>query len=216
MKRFFLMTCALAVLFALPFFLWRGHWDWGIEGAVAWVRQAGTWGGVAAVVLLASDLFLPIPASGVMSALGFVYGPLVGGAIGAVGSICSGLLGYGVGRLFGDRAVRRLLGDRDAQRGRSLFHRYGGWLVAVSRWLPLLPEIVSSWAGLLRMPFVPFLVALACGSIPMAFTFAVLGHFGSAHPVLSLGLSAGVPPCLWWLIGRKLLRQEGSIPEATL
>jgi uncharacterized membrane protein YdjX (TVP38/TMEM64 family) len=52
-------------------------------------------------------------------------------------------------------------------------------------------------AGLTRMPFLTFLAALACGSVPLSFAFAAVGHSGLEHPGLALALSALAPPVLW-------------------
>jgi uncharacterized membrane protein YdjX (TVP38/TMEM64 family) len=48
------------------------------------------------VLLLASDLLLPIPATADMAALGLVYGPLWGGLIGTAGGFLGGAQGYGL------------------------------------------------------------------------------------------------------------------------
>jgi len=55
-------------------------------------------------------------------------------------------------------------------------------------------------AGLSRMPLWAFLTALLCGSAPLGFTFATIGHSGAEHPVLAIVLSALVPPILWLLV----------------
>jgi hypothetical protein len=43
-------------------------------------------------------------------------------------------------------------------------------------------------------------VALLCGSVPMAFTYAAIGHAGVEHPGMALALSALVPPVLWLVV----------------
>ena len=96
----------------------------------------------------------------------------------------------------------RLLGERDYARGKMLFRRSGGWIVVVSRWLPVLPEVISCMAGLTRMPWPRFVIALVCGSAPPAFVFAFLGQAGSHHPGLALAVSAIVAPVLWLIAGR--------------
>lgn len=199
----------LAVLFCVPFLLWgEGFMQWfSGEAAVRWIHGWGRWGWLAAVALLMSDLFLPIPATAVMAACGFVYGPLVGGAISAAGSFCAGVLGYGLCRAFGQRAAHWLAGEEGLQAHESRFRRHGAWLVAASRWLPLLPEVVTCLAGLARMPVRTFLVALACGAAPMGFVYATIGSLGQEQPGLALGLSILIPPLLW-LAARPFLRSS--------
>ena len=190
---------ALAVLFLIPFALWGEGLGRALTpaGAVAWLADYGRWAWAAGLLLLAMDLVLPVPATAVMAALGFVYGPLAGGLLGAAGSILSGLLAYGLCRLLGRRGAARLLGPGDLARAERLFARVGGWLVVLSRWLPLFPEVIACMAGLARMPAGAFVAALACGSLPLAFAFAAVGHAGVDRPGLALGLSALLPPLLW-------------------
>jgi uncharacterized membrane protein YdjX (TVP38/TMEM64 family) len=144
-----------------------------------------------------SDLVLPIPATAVMAALGFVYGPVAGGLIATLGSFLSGALAYLLCRRFGRPAAARLLGPRQLMEAERLFARVGGWLVVLSRWLPVFPEVIACMAGLARMRPLPFFVALACGSAPLGFAFAAIGHAGVDHPVLAIALSAVLPPLLW-------------------
>jgi uncharacterized membrane protein YdjX (TVP38/TMEM64 family) len=59
------------------------------------------------------------------------------------------------------------------------------------------PEVIACMAGLARMPPMPFFIALFCGSAPLGFVFAAIGHAGVDHPVLAIALSAGLPPLLW-------------------
>ena len=52
-------------------------------------------------------------------------------------------------------------------------------------------------AGLTRMSAKKFHVAMACGSFPLGFVFAFIGHKGTDHPTLALVLSAVLPPIIW-------------------
>ncbi len=177
-------------------------------GARSLLDQAGRWAWLAALALLLSDLLLPVPATAVMSALGYLYGAALGGAIGAAGSIASGLTTYGLCRALGPRAAEKLVGKKDLARGQLLFQRAGGWVVALSRWLPVLSEVVACLAGLTRMPFPRFAIAVACGNVPMAFAFAAVGSAGIEHPAFALGLSAAAPILLWGTAAFLLHRHE--------
>lgn len=194
----------LAVLVLGIWVIWGGGWDkqFTFEGSVKWLQSAGPWGWLAGILLLISDLALPVPGTIVISALGYIYGALLGGVIAAVGLVAAGVLGYGAGRLFGERFARRWLGERDYEKGRRLFATGGGWVVALSRALPILPEVISCTAGLVRMPFGRFITALVCGSVPMGFVFAAIGTAGRETPGWAVALSLLVPAVLWWLASR--------------
>jgi uncharacterized membrane protein YdjX (TVP38/TMEM64 family) len=77
-------------------------------------------------------------------------------------------------------------------------------VVAVSRWLPVFPEVVACMAGLTRMPVGYFYLALARGSIPLGFTYAIIGNSVQDYLTLAFGLSAVLPPLLWFIINRVL------------
>ena len=142
-----------------------------------------------------------------MSALGYVYGPLVGGIVSACGSFAAGMFAYGICRKVGHRAAAWLVGEKDLEKGERLFARSGGWIVALSRCLPLLPEVIACLAGLARMPLRKFALALACGSVPLGFVFAWIGSLGEDRPGLAIGLSLAIPPILW-LVAGKIFRDE--------
>jgi uncharacterized membrane protein YdjX (TVP38/TMEM64 family) len=199
MKRLVWLFLLLALLVLVPFAIWGPGLaaTFTRDGAIAWLSGYGRWAGIAGVLLLICDLFLPIPATAVMAGLGYVYGPIAGGLIATLGGFLSGALAYLICRRFGRPAAARVLGSRDLAEAERLFAGVGGWLVALSRWLPVFPEVVACMAGLARMPPLPFFVALACGAAPLGFVFAAIGHAGIHQPVLALALSAGLPPLLW-------------------
>lgn len=170
------------------------------------MESAGSWAWAVGIALLVADLVVPIPGTVVMSALGFLYGAFSGGLIAAAGGMLAGIAGYGVGRLCGERVARRWLGDIDFEKGRLFFASGGGWVVALSRALPILPEVVSCMAGLVRMPFGRFLVALACGSLPTGFLFAAIGAAGRDAPGWATAFSLALPALLWLVARRRLQR----------
>lgn len=167
------------------------HWlgSWGL-----------TWGWLAGLLLLTGDLFLPVPGTAVMSGLGYLYGTAAGGFAATAGSFLSGSLAYWLCRTRGHRMAARLMGPDGMSRGKNLFHsRRGGFMVALSRCLPLLPEVIACMAGVTGMPAGKFHLALACGSLPMGFLFAWIGATGKDAPGMALGLSLVIPAVLYGL-----------------
>lgn len=198
----------LAVLIIIPFLIWG---DWFTQlfsegGSIEILESYGSWAWMVAILLLIGDLFLPLPATVIMAALGYLYGPLAGGLLAALGSFLSGLLAFGLSRGLGRKGARWILGEKDLEKGERTFRKNGGLMVAISRWLPILPEIVACMAGLNRMRWRPFMIALACGSIPLGFVFAYIGFTGIEHPAIAIIVSAGLPPVLW-LIAQYFLRK---------
>ena len=151
----------LAALVLIPFLIWGDELEakMSMEATVAWLRSTGSWAWAAGLGFLVIDLFLPILGTVVMSALGLVYGWFIGGLLSAFGSIGPGLLAYGLCRRLGRRAAGWLAGEEGLRQGERIFRaETGGWLVAMSRWMPLLPEVVACLAGISRMPFRRFLL----------------------------------------------------------
>lgn len=200
MKRLFLLFLVLALLVIIPFLIWGDFVEsrMSLEQTVADLRRSGRWAWLVGIGLLVSDLFLPILGTIVMSALGFVYGWLLGGIISSIGSISAGVLAYWVCRKMGRSAAIRIAGEKGLIKGERIFHSDGGgFLVAISRWMPVFPEVIACLAGLSRMPFWKFLAALIAGSIPMSFVFAWIGEKGQGSPFNAILISAVLPPVIW-------------------
>ncbi len=214
--RLVLVFLALAAVLAAPFLAGGDFFEniFGGGGSLAWLKSWGGWAWAAALGLLAADLLLPVPATAVLAALGLIYGPLLGGLVGAAGSCLSGALAYAACRLLGRPAARRLAGEAGLARAEAFFRDKGAWAVALSRWLPILPEALACLAGLARMPAGRFLAALACGSVPLAFACAALGAAGAGDPVLALAGAALLPLALW-PAARRLIRARPNGGPAT-
>src|SRR5262245_28276819 len=92
--RLLRIAIVLALLVLIPFFIWGDKFMALFDGTAArdWIKNYGPMGWLAVIGLLVSDLFLPIPATAVMSAAGYLYGAWVGGVISVFGSALSGLL----------------------------------------------------------------------------------------------------------------------------
>lgn len=200
--RLLLVFIGLAALVLISFFIWGDQLmiSFNQEGTIDWLNRYGSWAWAAAIILLMGDLILPLPATLIMSALGFIYGPLVGGLISVIGSFMAGSLGYWLCRSLGDRAALKILGHRDYERGKKWSGRLGAWIVVLSRWLPVFPEVIACMAGLVRMRAGYFHLALLCGTIPMGFVYALVGSTGLEHPGWAIGLSMGLPPVIWLIV----------------
>ncbi|MEM7524718.1 MAG: VTT domain-containing protein [Pseudomonadota bacterium] len=207
MKRFWVVPTLFAALVIGPFLIWGDTLTalFSVDGAAKLLdADDGPWAGFGWLIgigLLVGDLFLPIPTTAVIAALGIAYGPVVGAFVALAGTLAAATLGYGVGRFLGRPVGARLLGSEIAW-GERAFARYGGWIVAASRWAPVLPEVVSCVAGVSRMPFGVFLFAVLCGGAPLCILFAYLGHLGAATPGWTLAFSALAPLILWAIADR--------------
>lgn len=215
--RLFLIILLLSILFALPLAIFGDRFDRALEGpaAVEWLKAYGLqWAWAVGVGLMVADLFLPVPSTAIMAALGILYGPIAGGLISTAGSMLAGGIAYGLARLIGRRGALILVGERDLARAQHFFARSGGYAVAFSRALPLLAEVIACLAGLAGMRTARFVLALACGALPMGMVFAWLGHVGGDRPVLSVVISAAAPLVLWPVARRLMAERPAAAPSA--
>jgi uncharacterized membrane protein YdjX (TVP38/TMEM64 family) len=208
-----LLVVILLVLIIGPFCVWGGWFErmLDLQGAKAWMESLGPWAWLGGIALLVGDLVLPIPSTVVMSALGLVYGWFWGGLASAGGGVLAGVVAYGLCRKYGHRPAEWLAGKEGLAKAEALFRsQRGGWLVALSRWMPVLPEAVACLAGLTGMPFRVFFVALLSGCVPLGFTFAAIGAMGVERPGLALTLSALVPVVLYAAAAAALRTSKGT------
>lgn len=206
MLRVSLALALIAATIVVPFLIWGGDLEaaLSVDQGIVWLRGTG-WAWAAGVGLIAADIFLPVPSKPVMAALGILYGPLLGGALSAAGSILAGCAGYGLCRLLPARWSARVIGPDAMASAHALFDRWGFAIIALSRWLPVLPELVTFVAGLTRLSFPRFFLALCAGSIPLGFLVATAAYLGRETPLLVLVLSAALPVLIW--LGLRLMRR---------
>jgi uncharacterized membrane protein YdjX (TVP38/TMEM64 family) len=162
--------------------------------AVLILRKYDAWAWAVGIALLWADLVLPVPQTVVIAALGLIYGAVLGGLVGSVGLITSGLLGYVLMLTSARRIVQRVVGPQSWNRMESVFQRAGAWAIVLTRSLPYsIPEAMVVLAGLAGMRIGIFTAALAIGSVPPGFAFAAIGAGWADQPHLALVVSYVLP-----------------------
>jgi uncharacterized membrane protein YdjX (TVP38/TMEM64 family) len=193
------IAMVMGVFFAATFGFWGEHFEiiFSQQACVKWFSEIKPWAWAVGIGLLVADLLLPIPATGIMAALGSVYGVWVGGLVAVTGSCLAGFTGYGLARLAGKRGARLLATDQEIDRFKGVFDRWGGWGIIVSRILPILPEVMTILAGLARMDLKRFSAALLLGTLPTCLLFAFLGHAAQDDPGYGIAAAVALPLLLW-------------------
>ena len=141
------------------------------------------------VLMLLSNLYLPIPSQLVLPLSGFLVGqgrfsfPLVILASTA-GSLVGTLVLYAPGRRLGEEPVRRFfkrygrfvfLDESSLEKASGWFERHGEKAVLMGRLVPGAGALVSVPAGLKQMPIWRFAAYTAVGSAAWNAAFIVLG-----------------------------------------
>ena len=174
------------------------------------LQEYDSWAWGVGIALIWADLVLPIPQTPMITGLGIIYGTLLGGVLGSVGLITSGLLGYGLMLTSARRLVHRFVGPKSLHRMESLFDHGGAWAIVLTRSLPYsVPEAVVFFAGLAGMPIRKFVAALTLGSVPTGFVFAAIGAGWADQPALALVVSY-VLPILLLPVALYLLRRRAK------
>lgn len=167
-----------------------------------WMANAG--GGSAAVLvgLLAADLFLPVPSSLIMVLSGAAFGVLWGSIFSLIGSIGGEWLGFELVRKYGASASRRIVGDEDLEKMRTLMARHGAAAVLVTRALPVVMETMSVVAGLSQMSRASFLAASLAGTLPVVVVYAYAGavsrEVSSLVPAVVMILAVAGGAWVWY------------------
>lgn len=175
---------------------------------VLMLRGYGSWAWALGIALICADLLLPVPQSSVVTALGIIYGAVLGGVVGAVGLITAGLGAYALMRTSARPLIVRLAGESALQRMQVFFERAGAWAIVLSRSLPYsVPEALVCLAGLAGMPLRKFSLAMVLGSVPTAFVYAGIGAGWADQPVLALIVS-WVLPILTLPLALYLMRRQ--------
>src|SRR6478609_4594233 len=150
-----------------------------------WARNAVDTGGYPALagLILAENLFPPIPSEIILPVAGYFVGEgtmtfILAVLAATIGSVVGALILYAIAR-FGGRAVVLRFGkvlrvkERDLDRSDEWFDRHGSWVVLFGRLVPGARSLVSIPAGLSEMPVVKFTALTAAGST--AWNAALIG-----------------------------------------
>lgn len=179
-------------LVLLPFLLFGARMEgWTAEFLRTGAERPGAVAGLVAL-LLAGDLFLPVPSSLVGTAAGYFLG-FVGGTL---VSLLGMTLGCGVAYALGSRSGRplalRLVGDREMERLERLRERFGDWMLVVARPVPVLAEASVLLAGIGRMPPRRFFLLTTLSNLGISAAYAAIGRFSATADSFLLAFAGAV------------------------
>jgi uncharacterized membrane protein YdjX (TVP38/TMEM64 family) len=166
---------------------------------------------LAALGLLIADLLLPIPASGIMAAIGSLYGLFTGTLINFCGFTSAGLVGYAVARLLGQKTATWLCSEEELSRFKNLFDQWGGTAVILSRAFPILPEVLALLAGFNRMNFYKFTTSLILGCFPVSLLYTWLGVYSKNSPAWGIAVAVTLPLLLWLVLNKVYKKSEENL-----
>jgi membrane protein DedA with SNARE-associated domain len=150
-----------------------------------WVRNTVSTGGYPALagLILAENLFPPIPSELILPLAGFYVGQgemtfVLAVLAATIGSLAGALLLYAIARFGGRKLVLRFgkvlrVKEKDLDKADDWFDRHGAPIVLFGRLVPGARSLVSIPAGLSEMPAAKFIALTTLGST--AWNCALIG-----------------------------------------
>lgn len=211
--RWAALTAALVAAVLIPFALFADDMD---ALAAQTVAHGTGWAGAAVLAgLLAGDVLLPVPSSVLSTACGLLFGAAGGTAVSAAGLTAGCLIGYALGRGLGGEHLARLVTPQGAERVAALVARHGAWALVLLRGVPVLAEVSVVVAGMVRMPFGPFALAVSLSNLGLSAAYAVAGAWawdGGAAALLPFAAAVGLPAAARLLGARLTAAPSAGMP----
>jgi uncharacterized membrane protein YdjX (TVP38/TMEM64 family) len=144
------------------------------------------------VMLLATDVFLPIPSSMVSTLAGSQLGVWNGTAAAWLGMTLGAIVGFAVARQFGPRLVTWLTRPDDLRRTAALVDRLGPVLLVLGRGVPVLAEATVLWFGMHGLSWRRFLPPVLLANLGLALAYSLFGELAERYHSLPLGLAVAI------------------------
>lgn len=201
--RLILLTAILFAAIIIPFLLFGDDIERWTEGVVATgadhpAATATILGG-----LLAGDIILPTPSSLVSTACGRCLGFLRGTLVSFAGMTISAVIGYALGFWASDFTARRLR-EHERRLLQRLHSRWGVWMLAAVRPVPVLAETAVLFAGIARLPWKGAVVPVLAANLGVSAVYAAIGALARGpHATLAAFAGAALLSGLVMLLFRR-------------
>ncbi len=167
---------------------------------------------MAVTVLLAVDIFLPVPSSAVITYAGATCGIFSATFSAWLGLTLGGLFGYELSRIWGSRLINRLSSSSDRRQMEQLAAQYGTLAIILTRPLPILGETAVLIVGSLMMGRLPFYFALLISNLAISLVYASFGNWFSDPAWLPWILAFSLIVPLLLTIGIRQILSRGKSP----
>lgn len=162
------------------------------------------------ILILGSDLFLPIPSSAVMTHCGMTMGLWWAITTSFVGLNSGSVLGFGLGRWMGQGIIDRWISPEDQQWVQQLVAQRGVVTLIMLRPIPIFAEASLLVLGAAKMSWRRFLPWMLAGNLGICITFTGLGIWTieNEFPQFWAILISIFLPLIMWLIVRRLVANK--------
>lgn len=178
----------------IPFLILGGYLEPQIEAYLKgeWLLQ-NRWAAV--VIILAAlclDILLPVPSSAVCTLAGAVFGTFGGFIVNWLGLSLGSLIGYEVARQLSARPQEPPTAPTLVGQALPRTQRYGIWVLALSRGIPLLAEASVIAAGIWKVPRRQAWSVIGLANAVIAGIYAWMGHRAAESEMLILVLAVSL------------------------
>lgn len=214
MKPLIKVMLFLGTAFALTFILGRVFGILTVANVKHWLELAGgvdpVWLAGTVVLLLFLDLFVAVPTLTITILGGFFLGFPAGAAVAFTGMSLAAFCGFGISRLWGERAISFLLRDKDERQDMAqAFRRSGPTMIVLSRAAPIVPEVTACMAGATNMPFTHYIGYYSLSTLPYVLIASYAGSISSPEsPQPAIYAALALYAVLW--IGWYLFRRSSQ------
>jgi len=129
------------------------------------------------LIAFTESIIQPVPPDPfIAGATAFGLNPLISALVATFGSVLGGLVAYFLGKVLGEPAAKKLLGEERFLKAEAFYHRYGVWAVIIAGLTPI-PFKVFCWlSGILELEVGRFTLASFIGRFPRFLIFALFGQ----------------------------------------
>jgi phospholipase D1/2 len=225
--KFGMVVALMALLLAGLAALWR-FTDLSelatVDGILDWAQSLAAMplGPLVAIAVYVAGGFVMFPVMVLIAATAIAFGPLLGFPTALAGCLASAAALFWVGRLGGQRWVRRF-GGRFVNKVSRKLSDQGILAVAVIRVIPAAPfSVVNVVAGTSHLRFTDYMIGTALGMAPGTLAFSLLGSQlertlrepSATSIAIAVGIAA-VAASLGWAANKLLGRKAGGTDKAT-
>lgn len=134
---------------------------------------------------LGADVFLPIPSTVIFTLAGNTLGIFLGFLSTTLGMLACSSIGYLLGFHSDKLFFKKMVSEKDKKTMNLWNNKVAGWIVIISKGLPILNETICLTCGFTKMNFVKYTLFSLSGIVPIAFIYSLFGYIAeTAEQVL--------------------------------
>jgi uncharacterized membrane protein YdjX (TVP38/TMEM64 family) len=202
---FFLVTFSAAEYFNIPL----------LKDPSYLQQKGGVVAAVGGILLLVSDILLPVPGSLIMIGNGALFGVLTGTLLSLTGGLLACVCGFLIGKK-GSQVINRFISEQEKDTARKLMTEWGYLAIIVTRPVPLLSETVIIIAGTTGLKWNKMLLSSFLGLLPGTFIYALTGAsaIGMDNGIYSF-LIVIIVAGFFWMAGKMIKSgQSEKVPDS--